>query len=87
VLRLCRTHTEEGRSIVKCMVCHCHVAEFFLRNSINVDTYTHINTHLYEHTKYPIFMSTSEILSRLNLKIYEVGHQERLVVDGDIISH
>jgi hypothetical protein len=25
--------------------------------------------------------------SRLDLEIHEVGHQERLVVDGDVTSH
>jgi hypothetical protein len=32
-------------------------------------------------------MLTSEKLSRLNLEIHEVDHQERLVVDGEDISH
>jgi hypothetical protein len=31
-------------------------------------------------------MSTSEKLSRLDLKIYEVGYEERLAVDGDVTS-
>jgi hypothetical protein len=43
--------------------------------------------HHYENTYvHPIPMSTSERLSRLDLKIHEVGHQERLAVDGDIVS-
>jgi hypothetical protein len=50
-----------------------------------------MRTHLYEHTHtYPITMSTSERLERLswlNLEIYEVGQQERLAVDGDVVSH
>jgi hypothetical protein len=32
-------------------------------------------------------MSNSEKLSCLDLEIHEVGHQERLVVDKDIVSH
>jgi hypothetical protein len=32
-------------------------------------------------------MSTFERLSQLDLKIHEVGHQERLVVDEDIASY
>jgi hypothetical protein len=47
-----------------------------------------MSTHSYEHTyAHPTFMSTSERLSRLDLEIYEVGHQERLAVDGDVVSH
>jgi hypothetical protein len=58
------------------------------KHSTNVDTYTRMSTHLYEHTHvYPAPMSISERLSRLDLEIHEVGHQERLTVDGDVISH
>jgi hypothetical protein len=32
-------------------------------------------------------MSNSERLSRLDLEIYEVGHQECLGVDGDVASY
>jgi hypothetical protein len=32
-------------------------------------------------------MSTSERLSRLDLEIYEISHQEYLAIDGDIASH
>jgi hypothetical protein len=32
-------------------------------------------------------MSTSERLSRFDLEIHEVDHQERLAVDRDIVSH
>jgi hypothetical protein len=42
-----------------------------------------MSTHRYEHTHaHPTPMSTSERLSRLDLEIHEVGHQERLTVDG-----
>jgi hypothetical protein len=34
-----------------------------------------------------ISMSTSEKLSRLDIEIYKVGHQERLTVDKDVVSH
>jgi hypothetical protein len=47
-----------------------------------------MSTHSCEHA-YTHFtpMSTLERLSRLNLEIHEVGHEERLAVDGDIASH
>jgi hypothetical protein len=38
--------------------------------------------HTYEHTHvHPTHMSTFERLSRLDIKIHEVGHQERIAVD------
>jgi hypothetical protein len=43
-------------------------------------TYKHIHAH---HTP----MSTSKILSRLDLEIHEVGYQERLAVDENVVSH
>jgi hypothetical protein len=47
-----------------------------------------MSTHSYEHTHtHPTRMSTSERLSRFNLEIHEVGHQERLAVNGDVVSH
>jgi hypothetical protein len=47
-----------------------------------------MSTHLYEHTyAHPTNMSTSKRLSRLDLEIHEVGHQERLAVGGDAASH
>jgi hypothetical protein len=39
--------------------------------------------YLYEHTHaHPISISTSERLSRFDLEIYKIGHQELLAVDG-----
>jgi hypothetical protein len=32
-------------------------------------------------------MSISERLSRLDFKIYKVGQQERITVDGDVVFH
>jgi hypothetical protein len=44
-----------------------------------------MSTHSYEHTyTHPTPMSISEELNRLNLKIHEVGHQERLTVDSSL---
>jgi hypothetical protein len=40
--------------------------------------------YIYIHTN---FMSISERSSRLDLEIYEVGHQERLAVDENVVSH
>jgi hypothetical protein len=47
-----------------------------------------MNTHSYEYTHvHPISMSTSERVSRFDPKIHEIGHQERLTIDGDVASH
>jgi hypothetical protein len=47
-----------------------------------------MNTHLYKHMyAHPILMSISERLSQFDLEIYEFGHQERLTVDRDVVSH
>jgi hypothetical protein len=60
---------------------------FFEKHSTNTDNHTRTSTHLYEHTHaHPTPMSTSERLNRLDLEIHEVGHQERLAVDGDVVS-
>jgi hypothetical protein len=45
-----------------------------------------MSIYLYEHTYY-IFMSISERLSKLDLKIHEVGYQECLVIDEDVVFH
>jgi hypothetical protein len=45
-------------------------------------SYEHMN--ICTHT---IHMSTSERLSRFDLDIHEVGHQERLIVDMNTTSH
>jgi hypothetical protein len=36
---------------------------------------------------YATYISTSERLSQFDLEIYKVSHQERLAVDGDIVSY
>jgi hypothetical protein len=47
-----------------------------------------MSTYPYEHTRtHHTPMSTFVRLSRLDLEIHEVGHQERLAIDGDIASH
>jgi hypothetical protein len=47
-----------------------------------------MSTYPYEHTHaHPTPMSTFVRLSWPDLEIHEVGHQERLAVDGDIASH
>jgi hypothetical protein len=47
-----------------------------------------MSTHSYEYMYvHHISMSTFKRLSRLDLEIHEVSHQERLAVDGDIASH
>jgi hypothetical protein len=44
--------------------------------------------HFYKHTHiHFILMSNYKKLNRLDLNIYEVGHQERVTVDGDVASH
>jgi hypothetical protein len=61
---------------------------FILKHGTNIDIHIRMSTHLYEHTHaHPTPMSISEKLSRLDLEIHEVGHQERLVVDGDVASY
>jgi hypothetical protein len=44
----------------------------------------HFNEHTHVHF---ILMSNYKRLSWLDLNIYEVGHQERVTVDGDVASH
>jgi hypothetical protein len=47
-----------------------------------------MSNHSYEYTHTHLTpMSTSERLSRLDLEIHEVGHKERLAVDGDVVSY
>jgi hypothetical protein len=47
-----------------------------------------MSTHPYEHMHtHPTPMSTSERLSRFDLEIHEVDHQERLTVNEDVASH
>jgi hypothetical protein len=47
-----------------------------------------MSTHYYEHMHaHPTPMSTSERLSRFDLKIHEVGHQKCSAVDGDVAPH
>jgi hypothetical protein len=47
-----------------------------------------ICTHPYEYMYvHPTPMSTSESLSRLDLEIHEVDHQERLIIDGDVVYY
>jgi hypothetical protein len=59
----------------------------FWKYSTNADTHTRTITHPYEHTyAYSIPMSTSNKLSRLDLEIHEVNHQEHLAVDENVAS-
>jgi hypothetical protein len=47
-----------------------------------------MSIHPYEYTHaHPTYMSTYERLSRLDLEIHKVGHQERIDVDRDVTSH
>jgi hypothetical protein len=45
---------------------------------------TFISMNTYVH---PTHISIYERLSRLDLKIHEVGHQERLAIDWDVTSY
>jgi hypothetical protein len=70
------------------MILFLHTNIFFEKHSTNADTHTRTSTHSYEHTHTHLTsMSTFERLSRFDLEIHEVGHQERLAVDGDAVSH
>jgi hypothetical protein len=56
---------------------------FFRTHSTNADTHICMSTHPYEYMyAHPIFMSTSEILNRLDFEIHKVDHPERIAVDG-----
>jgi hypothetical protein len=47
-----------------------------------------MNTHFYEYTyTHPTAMSTFERLSRLDIEIHKIGHQECLAVDRDVVSN
>jgi hypothetical protein len=47
-----------------------------------------MSTHSYEYMYvYLILIIIFKRLSRFDLEIYKVDHQERLTIDGDIISH
>jgi hypothetical protein len=47
-----------------------------------------MSTYPYKYMyDYPTSMSTYERLSRFYFEIYEVGHQEHLAVDEDIVYH
>jgi hypothetical protein len=47
-----------------------------------------MSTYSYKYMYvYSTSISTFERLSRLDLKIHEVSHQERIAVDGDVTSH
>jgi hypothetical protein len=43
-----------------------------------------MNIYTYAHYSY---MSIFERLSRIDLEIHEVDHQERLIIDEDVASH
>jgi hypothetical protein len=61
---------------------------FFEKYSTNADIHTRTSTHPYKHTyAQHIHMSTFKRLSQLDLEIHEVGHQERIVVDGYVASY
>jgi hypothetical protein len=49
-----------------------------------MDTQLYKHKHMYAH---PISISISEILSRLDLEIHEVGHQEHLAVNRNVASN
>jgi hypothetical protein len=64
------------------------VTFFCEKHSINIDTYIRMSTHLYEYMYvHSTPMSTFKRLNRFDLEIHEVGHQERVTVDGDVTSH
>jgi hypothetical protein len=60
----------------------------FFRNIVQTQILIYITTPSYEHMyAYATLMSTSKILSRLDLEIYEVSHQKCLTIDGDFVYH
>jgi hypothetical protein len=47
-----------------------------------------MSTHLYEYTyAHSTLMTTFKRLNRLDLEIHKIDHQERLTVDGDVVSN
>jgi hypothetical protein len=63
------------------------MSTFFKKHSINIDIHVRMSNHHYKHTYiHPTPINISKITSRLNLKILEVGYQERLTIDEDINS-
>jgi hypothetical protein len=60
----------------------------FFRNTVQTYVLIHISIHSYEHMYvHPTPMSISERLSRFDLEIHEVGHQECFTVDRKVTSH
>jgi hypothetical protein len=45
---------------------------------------TYLYKYIHAHTT---LMNIFERLSRLDLEIHEVGYQERLIIDGDIVFY
>jgi hypothetical protein len=61
---------------------------FFKKHSTNADTHTHMSTYPYKYMHaHSTPMSTPERVSQLDLEIHKVGHQKRLTVNVDIVSH
>jgi hypothetical protein len=51
-------------------------------------SYTHTGIYPYEYMHvHSIPMSTFKRLNRLDLEIHEVGHQEHIVVDENVVFH
>jgi hypothetical protein len=57
-----------------------------MSHSTDADSHIRMSTQPYEYT-HPTHMSTSERLNRLDLEVYKVGHQERLVVNKYVAYH
>jgi hypothetical protein len=65
-----------------------HLLQFFLETRYKPDTYTRMSTHSYKYIRaHLISMSTSEKLSRFDLKIHEVGHEKCFAVDEDVVFY
>jgi hypothetical protein len=61
----------------------CYGVDSFFLYSTNIDSIYHYK-HTYVH---PTSMITSRRLSRFYLKIYEVGQQKHLTIDGNVACH
>jgi hypothetical protein len=65
----------------------CTSYSFFKKYNTNTYTHTRTSNHPYEHTHvYPTRMNTYKRLNRIDFKIHEVGHQERIAIDEDVTS-
>jgi hypothetical protein len=82
----CKTGLDIHRCVLRTRDLKLDVPVFdFIYDTLYIYIYLRTpHEHTYAH---PTSMSTSERLSRLDLEIHEVSHQEHLAVDEGVTSH